>query len=25
MSSLTRGHLRSVFHAVTTVAREVAP
>lgn len=25
MSPLTRGHLRSVFHAVSTIARELAP
>jgi CBS domain-containing protein len=25
MSSLTRGHLRNVFHAVTAIARELAP
>jgi CBS domain-containing protein len=25
MSSLTRGHLRNVFHAIATVARELAP
>ena len=25
MSSLTRGHLRDVFHAITAVARELAP